>query len=194
MKTLGKLVVLLSWIAFCSAAAVGSCATGTKQWTGTAGDNSWATASNWSGGPVPVASDIVCIDSTFSANTITIPGLNSANQTIGKLTTGAPINFTAGPLTISGSATFTTLTISGGTLTLSGTSTASVLNLNGGTLTGTAALTVTGLTTWSNATMSGTGITNANGGISMPPAFPTLDTRTVNAGGTSTFGSSTDRK
>ena len=190
MKTLLCMLVLMSWTAFCSAPAVAACATGTRQWTGTAGDNSWATPSNWSGGTVPVSTDSVCIDSTFSANTITIPALNAANQSISKLTSGAPLSLTGGPLTISGTAAFTTLSVSGGTFTLNGTSTASILNLTGGTLSGTGALTVSGLTTWSNATMSGTGITNANGGISMPPAFPTQDTRTVNVGGTSTFGSS----
>jgi hypothetical protein len=185
------MLMLVSWISFCCAAAAVTCGTGTKQWTGTAGDNLWTTASNWSGGTVPVATDNVCIASTFSANTITIFSLDPANQTISKLTSGAPINLFGGPLTISGTATFTTLTVTSGTLTLNGTSSASTLTLNGGTLTGPSTLTVTGLTTWGSAFMSGTGVTNANGGISMPSGQPTLDTRAVSVGGTSTFGSGT---
>jgi hypothetical protein len=38
--------------------------------------------------------------------------------------------------------------------------------------------------------MSGTGVTNANGGINVVSGDPFLDTRTVNASGTSTFGTS----
>src|SRR5262249_47330709 len=71
------------------------------------------------------------------------------------------------------------------------TDTVPALTLNGGTLTGTSTLMVTGLTTWGSALMSGTGVTNVNGGINISPSSdPTLDTRRVNAGGTTTLSAS----
>src|SRR5260370_22716362 len=39
--------------------------------------------------------------------------------------------------------------------------------------------------------MSGTGVTNTNGGMSLPAGQPTLSTRTLNASGTTTHGSTT---
>jgi len=59
-----------------------TCGSGTNNWTGTAGNNQWATASNWSTGAVPVSTDTVCIASTFT--TITIGSLAAGNQTIAR--------------------------------------------------------------------------------------------------------------
>ncbi|HKM46001.1 MAG TPA: choice-of-anchor D domain-containing protein [Terriglobales bacterium] len=162
-----------------------TCGSGTNNWTGTAGDNQWATASNWSTGAVPVSTDTVCIASTFTA-TIKIGTLAATNQTITSLTSGAPLSFSQGPLTISGAAAFTDLQVSGGTLTLNGTSTITTLELSGGTLSGTGTQTISGLLTWSGGTESGGGVTNANGGMTIS-GEPFLDTRTLNNAGTATW-------
>jgi uncharacterized repeat protein (TIGR01451 family) len=186
--TYGPTSVVLS----VSATAAG-CGAGTNQWTGTAGDNQWGTAGNWSNGAVPIAADNVCIGTAFSTPTITIGSLGAANQTIASLVANSTINFTSGPLTVTGAATFASaLNITGGTLTLNGASTVQgPTNLSGGTLTGTGNATLTGLLTWTGGTMSGTGVTNANGGMSIPNVGVTLDTRTLNVAGVTTFGNAT---
>src|SRR5262249_36972812 len=66
--------------------------------------------------------------------------------------------------------------------------TIATLTLNGGTLTGPDGLTVTGLTTWSNGTMSGSGITNANGGVRKGPAGAVVETRGGEVGGQKSGG------
>ena len=161
-----------------------TCGSGTDNWTGTAGDNQWATAGNWSSG-VPVSTSSVCIASTFTS-TIKIGALAATNQTIASLTSGAPLSFSQGPLTIGGAATFTDLQVSSGTLTLNGTSTFTTLELSNGTLSGTGSQTISGLMTWSGGTESGTGVTNANGGITIS-GEPFLDTRTLNNEKTATW-------
>ena len=161
-----------------------TCGSGTDNWTGAAGDNQWSTAGNWSSG-VPVSTSSVCIASSFTS-TITIGTLAATNQTIASLTSGAPLSFTQGPLTISGAATFADLRVSGGTLTLNGTSTITTLELSSGTLSGTGTQTISGLLTWSGGTESGTGVTNANGGMTIS-GEPFLDTRTLNNAGTATW-------
>jgi len=47
---------------------------------------------------------------------------------------------------------------------------------------------VTGLFTWTGGTMNGTGVVNANGGMSIPSGQPFLDTRTLNVSGATAFG------
>ena len=122
---------------------------------------------------------------TFGGGTFNLN--NGTNITgAGTAVFDATVNFNSGAKISSA------MEVDTGTTTLSTglTNTVATLTMNGnGVLTGPDTLTVTGLTTWTQGTMSGTGITNANGGVSMPPGFQTLDTRTVNAGGTSTFGS-----
>ncbi|MGC1787489.1 MAG: hypothetical protein WA718_12180, partial [Terriglobales bacterium] len=155
-----------------------TCGGGTNEWTGTAGDNRWTTATNWSSGAVPVSTDNVCIASTFTT-AITIGTLGTTNQTIASLDSGAPLAITAGPLTITGTATFAAdLTLSG-TLTLNGTSSMTTLEQGSGTLGGSSTLTVSGVLTWSGGTESGTGTTNANGGMTLT-VEPFLSGRTLN--------------
>jgi len=81
--------------------------------------------------------------------------------------TSAVLNVSSGSLTLNGASTVATLIISGGTLTINGASTAATLTMSGGTLSGTAALTVTGSTTWTGGTMLGSGTTNADGGLTL---------------------------
>ena len=82
------------------------------------------------------------------------------------------------------------LGLTGGTTTLDGAATLSKLAQSGGTFTGPGTLTVTGLTTWTGGTMSGSGITNANGGMTVGDAGlydqMFLDQRTLNNAGTAT--------
>ncbi len=165
-----------------------TCSSGTNKnyWVGTAGNNQWTTATNWSTGAVPISTDNVCIASSFTA-TLTVGSLAAANQTIASLTSGAPISLTTGPLTVTGTAAFSAdLNITGATLTLNGTSTMTTLEFSSGTLTGTAGLTVSGLFTWSGGTHSGTGTTTVNGGMTIS-GEPFLVTRTMNNVGTATW-------
>src|SRR5215472_7402465 len=162
-----------------------TCGSGTNNWTGSAGDNQWITAKNWSTGTVPVSTDNVCIASAFT-NTITIGSLAAANQTIASLNAGAPLSDTAGPLTISGTATFAANLAISGTLTLNGTSSMTALQETAGTLSGSGTLSVSGLLTWSGGTGNGTGVTNANGGMTIS-GEPFLDTRTINNAKTATW-------
>jgi hypothetical protein len=162
-----------------------TCGSGTNNWTGTAGDNQWATANNWSKNAVPVSSDNVCVASTFT-NKITIGSLSATNQTIASLTAGAPLSMSAGPLTITGAASLSDLSVTSGTITLSGTSSTATLELSAGTLNGAGTLSVSGLITWSGGTQGGAGVTNANGGMTIS-SEPFLDTRTLNNTGTATW-------
>lgn len=175
-----------------NASAVG-CGTGTKQWTGAAGDNRWTTATNWTGGTVPGSADNVCIGTNFANSTITIGTLAAANQAIASLNANSTINVTSGPLIISGPATFASaLNLPGGVLTLNGTSTVQgPTGMTGGSLGGTGTVTLVGLLTWTNSFMGGAGVTNANGGISITPPGGVLDTRTLNVSGATTFGNAT---
>src|SRR5262249_29780750 len=119
------------------------CAPGTNQWTG-ATSNQWNVATNWSNG-IPISTDNVCVGSAFTSSTITIGSLATANQPIAGLTSNAALNFTAGPLTITGSATFAnTLNVSSGSLALSAGAQAAGVNISGGTLTTNGALTLSG--------------------------------------------------
>jgi hypothetical protein len=162
-----------------------TCGSGTNNWTGTAGNNQWTTATNWSSGAVPVSTDKVCIASTVTS-AITIGILASTNQTIASLDSGAPLALTSGPLTITGTGTFAgDLTLTG-TLTLNGTSSMTTLEQSSGTLANSSTLTVSGLLTWSGGTQSGTGTTNANGGMALS-GEPFLSGITLNNVGTATW-------
>ncbi|MGO9125072.1 MAG: SBBP repeat-containing protein [Terriglobales bacterium] len=182
-----------------------SCGTGTNNWTGEAGDNQWTSPENWSLGRVPISTDSVCIASSFSTDTITIGVLNSGIEVISALSTGAPISFSAGPFTVSGSATFAAdVAITSGHFFLSGPSSMTTLELSGGTLSGAGTLSLSGLLTWSGGAMctvfsptaqsctaSATqAITNANGGISFGPGYPQLTARTLNNNSMATMASS----
>src|SRR5260370_14878353 len=50
---------------------------------------------------------------------------------------------------------------------------------------------ITGVFNWTGGTMNGAGATNANGGMSISNTNVFLDTRTLNASGTTTFGNAT---
>ena len=162
-----------------------TCGSGTNNWTGGAGDNQWTTATNWSTGAVPTSTNNVCIASTFTS-TITIGTLASTNQTIASLDSGAPITLAAGPLTITGTATFAAALNLAGTLTLNGTSSMTTLTQTGGTLASSSTLTVSGLFTWSGGNESGTGTINANGGMTLS-GEPFLSGLTVNNAGTAAW-------
>lgn len=133
-----------------SAPSTVNCFSGTNNWTGSAGDNQWTTASNWSLNRVPNSGDTACIASTFSGRTITIGSLATNNQNISGIISGAPIAFTAGPLTVNGTVqTNSDFNISSGVLSITGFSGFSTLELSNGTLTGAGGITATGPITWS---------------------------------------------
>jgi hypothetical protein len=178
------------------------CYSGTNNWTGGVGDNQWTSAGNWSLGRVPISTDSVCIASSFSANTVTISTLASANQVISVLNTGAPILFSGGPLTVSGSANFNADTkAQSGVLTLSGYSNMTTFEFSGGTLTGVGTLAVSGLLTWSGGAMcsaysSSAGacvapsqaqsVVDANAGMALPSGSVSLNGRVLNNAETAT--------
>jgi len=174
-----------------------TCGGGSNNWTGTAGDNQWTTPTNWSTGAVPVATDNVCIASTFTS-VIAVASLSAANQTIASLVSGAPLSFQTGPLTISGTATFAAdLAIPGGAWTLNAASTMTTLELSGGILAGSGNVTISGLLTWSggelcttqsagSCTAPGTNATTtASGGVNFSGVLY-IDGRTLTTAKTST--------
>lgn len=178
-----------------------TCKSGTNSWTGTAGNNQWTTSSNWSLNRVPIASDSVCIASTFSGSTIVISSLAAPNQTISQLTSGAPISFSDGPLTISGPTNLIAdLNISSGLLSFGGSGSVSTLELSGGTLSGAGGITASGLVTWSGGQMctdyslqnqtcsqpSKRSATTANAGLTISGSV-TLDGRALNNAQTATL-------
>ena len=178
-----------------------TCGGSTNNWNGNGGDNRWTTASNWSDNRVPISTDNVCIASSFSGSTITISSLQSQNQTIAGVISGAPISFQSGPLTVSGTATFSAdLSVSSDVLTLNGSASMTTLELDGGYLTGPATITVSGLltlqggsmcTVYSNGvcgTPTTNAVTKANGGISIS-SYSYLVGRTLNNAGVATYTS-----
>ncbi len=78
------------------------------------------------------------------------------------------------------SSSVSNLLIDGGTANFSGTTAATTISLTSGTLAGSGSVTSSGLFTWSGGTMSGTGVTNTNGGLLINNAQVFLDTRTFN--------------
>ncbi len=88
-----------------------------------------------------------------------------------------------GNINITGTATITAPLLNysgGGSLSLT----------NTGTINGAGTLTATSPIHWSGGTMSGSGITNANGGLSIDGSFNYLDTRTLNIGSTASLSGS----
>jgi fibronectin-binding autotransporter adhesin len=162
-----------------------TCGGGTDNWTGGGGDSQWTTAGNWSTGAVPTSASNVCIPSTVTS-AITIGTLAATNQTIASLDSGAPLALTAGPLAISGTATFAAALTLTGTLTLDGASSMTALTQSSGTLANSSTLTVSGMLTWSGGTESGTGTTNANGGMTLS-GEPFLSGVTLNNAGTAAW-------
>ncbi len=110
------------------------------------GTGAWETASNWSRGVVPGASDDVTIDDPSSIATITISGGTQAARSI---VSNENLTLSGGSLNLAASSTVNgDLTVSGGTL-----------NLGGGTLTVGGALNLSGVST----VIDGVGNLIANG-------------------------------
>src|SRR6516162_5129123 len=129
-------------------------------------------------GPISGAGAVI-----FDLGTVTYTG--TYNVTGGTTASGgATVNFTS-PATLTN---IGPLTVSGGTLNFSTGKaiTTSSLTHSSGTLAGSDTVTVTGATTWSGGIESGTGVTNANGGMTIT-GEPFLDTRTMNNAKTATW-------
>ncbi len=93
------------------------------------------------------------------------------------------INFSGGTQSINGTYSLPGLLITGATLNLNIPLTVSNFSLTSGLLTGTTTLNVSGPFNWSGGTMSGSGITNANGGIVFGNGDTFLTQRTLNLPG-----------
>jgi hypothetical protein len=139
-------------------------------WINTSGGD-WSTATNWSTGKVPGATDDVVIDEpgnvtiTHSGGTDSIHSLQSEDA----------------------------LVLSGGSLSLATASTLdSAFTFSNGTVSGAGDLTVNGQLTWSGGTMTGTGHTIANGGLALSNTGDffsptTLDGRQLDNAGSATW-------
>jgi hypothetical protein len=80
------------------------------------------------------------------------------------------------------------VTINGGVANVNQNLSTTTLNLFFGTLGGSGTVDVSGLTTWSGGNMSGSGITNANGGLALTGfRVDLLNSRTINNAGPATF-------
>src|SRR6185436_704825 len=128
----------------------------------------------------------------------TISGAGSAEFSSGMINLAGAYNVTGASIFDGGTVNFNGTITSTGPLSISGGSvffnsnniTVPTITLTGGTLGGTIAqVSSTGLLTWSGGTMSGSGVTNANGGILIDNAQVFLDQRTLNnaAGQTATL-------
>ena len=166
------LLCLLTWRAG-SAHAQTTC---TSSWTGTAGDLVWGTASNWSTGAVPTATDVACIG---AGKVVYV--LSSASA--------ASVQASGASLTIQG------------TLALSSTATPSALGTlrveGNGNLTGAAEVNVMQALVWTGGTMSGSGSTIVDAGAtaSISPSsssgWVVLNARTLSNKGTLGFTTGT---
>jgi PKD repeat protein len=117
----------------------------TDTWTGEAGGDSWETAGNWSAEAVPTSDDVACIGS------------------------GTTVHVTAGDNTAGRLKDEGSLVVSGGTLEVANATTPSSvasLTVGGGTLTGAAEVDVSEALTWTEGTMSGSGKTVLEPGVS----------------------------
>ncbi|MFI5454980.1 MAG: beta strand repeat-containing protein [Isosphaerales bacterium] len=112
-------------------------------WTGRGGDNNWDTPTNWDTDSLPGSADDVTINT--SANVVHSAGFT---DTINSLTSTQP------------------LSIAGGTLSIASASTIGSTVFIGGTLSGTGTITVSGLLTFNDGTISGSCTVNADGGTS----------------------------
>ena len=116
---------------------------------------------NWVGGVLPGPSDDAVIGSAFSSQTVT----SAANIAVNSLTSKAPLQISAGALTVTTTAEVdNTLTLSGGTANFNGTITLGSMNLSGGTLGGTGNVTFGGTVNWTGGTIAGTGTTDIAAG------------------------------
>ncbi len=119
----------------------------------------WDTASNWSSGQVPTASDDATISIAVS-NPITHD--QSASDTVNSVTSDDPITLSSGSLSIATTSTFSAnVTLSGGTLG------GPITMSNGATLVGTSAGTLAGVT------LNGT-LDLAPNSDNWPPAIATV--------------------
>jgi uncharacterized repeat protein (TIGR01451 family) len=126
----------------------------------------------------------------FSSGTVNYTGTYNITGTT--IANGGTANFNPAS-TIAG---IGTINMGNGTLNLSSGDviTQPTFTQNSGTLTGSDTFNITGLFTWTGGTQSGTGITNANGGVDfsgVTGSSRTLNNRTLNLFGTSTWGTAT---
>jgi hypothetical protein len=118
----------------------------TRSWNGDAGDGFRTSKENWTGNVLPGAGDDVCIGAAFGV------ALTPGNHTVRSLTSDGSLTILGGSLEFAAASRIS------GTLAL-GSSTEA-----GETFHGTGPLTTGGRLNWFDVTMSGSGVTGANGG------------------------------
>ena len=192
---MGKISLMIIALLF-----VGMANAASPSWNGNAGDNNWATASNWSTGIVPTTSDAVTISIgssitisnvpvslslaslTFSASsgtpTLTLSGVSSA---IGTLTINGDLTIGAGITVNDGGFTFAV----GGNLSGSGT-----MVTNTTFATGRVQLTTAGggKTIATGLTLGNLELLNTSGTNTASGAFTVTDNLTLTGGGTFSDG------
>ena len=95
----------------------------------------------------------------------TLQFLSDFNLAASASTTGTGVaEFSGGTVNLL-SSSVSNLLIDGGTANFNGTTTATTIALTNGTLGGSGSVTASGLFTWRGGAMSGTGVTNINGGL-----------------------------
>lgn len=98
-----------------------------------------------------------------SLGTLLISG--ATVNTTGTLTAGGLLRMTSGTFNPGGTVNAAAYQQTNGTLNVNGTLNAVTYSQSGGVLAGAGTVTATGLMSWTAGTMTGTGITNANGGL-----------------------------
>jgi RHS repeat-associated protein len=140
-------------------------------WTGSAGDNLWTTAGNWSGNAVPGAADDV---------TITLAGsptiqITTGTQSVNSLVTSDPLKIMGGVLAVQTTlSTSATLTLAGGTLrngTISATGSGALAVTGASTLDGVTLATDVAVTSSTLTVLDGLTLSNANLSISGGSGF-----------------------
>jgi hypothetical protein len=123
-----------------------------NNFTNGGGDGQWTTATNWSLGHVPLATEAVTDTGGLNIT------LASGAQSVSAMTfnNGGTLAITGGSLTFTSPSTATIVTLNGGTLTANATLTvAGAATLaTGGILSGSSVVTLNGVLTWSGGTIS----------------------------------------
>ncbi len=103
------------------------------------------------------------------------------------ITGAGTVDFSNGTVNDAGTYNVTGATTLSGTVTFNGMTTMGAVTQTGGTLGGSGTVTMTSLYTWSAGTQSGSGTTNANGGLTLDTSnAKSLSGRTLNSPGTVT--------
>jgi hypothetical protein len=179
--------LLASALSLAFVVVVDSANAASVSWTGTdtGGDGiSWGETQNWSSGSIPGADDDVSIGTGKTVN------INAGAGTIKSLACSGTLMANSG-LTVSGTATVTTLTISGGGIAFNGTSTVDNLSMSSGSVGGSGDLTVKEPFAWTGGYVYGSGGLDLQKGMDLSgSSLKKLSGRTINNTKTVTWSGS----